>query len=230
MPDQPRRRDFLTTLAATAALGALPTSLAAESAHTPSAPLPFDDAWTARVRAAKHKVVFDSPEIGDGLALTQAWIYRRGFEAMGAGPRDVVPVVVFRHVSASVAVDDALWAKYAIGALRKIDDPKTKAPAERNPWSRTPAGTAPDAETAALLGGPIDPTIEGVIKSGGIVLVCNLALTRVAQGIARKNNLDAKAVLDELAAGVVPGVIVQPSGIYGVARAQEAGCTFVKST
>jgi hypothetical protein len=220
------RRTFLTSLAATAALGALPAPLAAEHATGP-----FDDSWTARVKAAAHKAVFDAPEANDGLALTQAWIYRRGFrDALGADGPQVVPVIVLRHQTAALALDDALWAKYQIGALRKIDDPTTKKPAERNPWSRTPAGTPPDADLAAILGGPVDPTLEGVIRSGGVVLVCNLALTRVAQSVAKKNNLDAAAVLAEFRAGLVPGVVVQPSGIYAAARAQEAGCVFMRST
>jgi hypothetical protein len=224
------RRDFLTsiaTAAATATIAAYARPLAAE----PSEPGAFDDAWTKRVSAAKHKAVFDAPEISDGLALTQAWIYKRGYqEAFGETGTTVVPVVVVRHAAASLAVDDALWAKYKIGALRKIDDPTTKGPAERNPWSRTPAGTAQAADLVAILGPDVDPTVEGVMRAGGVVLVCNLALGRVAGGIAKAVNGNQAAIHAELRAGLVPGVIVQPSGIYATARAQEAGAVFMRST
>jgi hypothetical protein len=228
------RRDFLTTLAATAAassVGALAAPLTAGAAPAaPAAPSPpFDDGWAERVRAAKHRMVFDAPEPNEGTALTQAWIHRRGFETMGAAARDIIAVVVFRHAAASLALDDALWAKYKLGALRKIDDPDTKQPAERNPWARTPAGKS-NADLDAILGPGVDATVEGVIKAGGVVLVCNLALGRVAQGIAKQNELPVAQVHEELRAGVVPGVLVQPSGIYAVARAQEAGCAFVRST
>ena len=227
MTHESSRRDFLTTLAATAATASLGGFAPPAAAAAPHAP--FDDSWSARVSAAKHKAVFDAPEVNDGLALTQPWIYRRGYEAMGAAPRDVVPVVVLRHAAASLALDDALWAKYHLGALRKIDDPDTKKPAERNPWSRTPAGKA-DADLAAILGPGVDPTVEGVIRSGGVVLVCDLALGRVAHAIAKEHALDADAVHAELRAGVVPGVLPQPSGVYATARAQETGAVFMRST
>jgi len=226
------RRDFLTTLAATAATAAVGATVGgyAPAAGAMSAPGPFDDSWSARVKAAKHKIVFDSPEPNDGLAFTQAWIHRRGFETMGAATQDVIPVIVLRHAAAALALDDALWAKYHIGALRKLDDPDTKKPAERNPWARATPGKAGDADLAAILGPGIDPTVEGVLHSGGIVLVCNLALGRVARGIAQQNGLKPETVHEELRAGVVPGVLVQPSGVYATARAQEVGCVFQRST
>jgi hypothetical protein len=229
MSDDRSRRDFLTALAATAATASL-AGVARPAAAAPAlSAAPFDDAWTRRVQAAKHKAVFDGPEISDGLPLLQSWIYRRGFEAMGAAPADIVPVVVIRHAAVPMVLDDALWAKYAIGAARKIDDPDTKKPAERNPWSRTPAGKE-SAEISAILGAGTDPTIEGIVKAGGVVLACNLALGRVARGFARDRNLKADDVLAELRAGVVPGVVVQPSGIYATARAQEVGAVFMRST
>jgi hypothetical protein len=237
MPPQRSRRDFLasvatTAAAATLAAGARAASAAPSAAPVPAPDAPFDDSWTRRVAAAKHKAVFDAPEPSDGLALTQAWIYRSGYRAaLGAEGRDVVvPVVVFRHAAASLALDDALWAKYGIGALRKIDDPATRKPAERNPWSRPLPGAAPDADLVALLGAGTDPTVEGVLRAGGVVLVCDLALGRVASAIAAKVHGDAAAVHAELRAGVVPGVIVQPSGVYATARAQEVGCVFMRST
>jgi hypothetical protein len=228
------RRDFLAQIAATAATAAVASyarPLAAEEPPTTAPDGGFDDTWAKRVSAAKHKAVFDAPEFSDGLALTQAWIYKRGYEAaLGDRGPSVVPIVVVRHAAASMAVDDALWAKYKIGALRKVDDPKTKAPAERNPWSRTPAGTAQPADLVAILGADVDPTVEGVIRAGGIVLVCNLALGRVAGGIAKQVSGDQAAIHAELRAGLVPGVIVQPSGIYATARAQEVGAVFMRST
>jgi hypothetical protein len=223
------RRDFLTALAATAATASIAGHARPAGAQAASSAAPFDDGWTRRVQGAKHKAVFDGPDISDGLPLLQAWIYRRGYEAMGAAPGDIVPVVVLRHAAAVLAVDDALWEKYKLGALRSIDDPDTKQRAERNPWSRTPAGKG-NAEITGILGAGTDPTVEGVIRSGGVVLVCNLALGRVSRGIARERNLKADDVLAELRAGLVPGAIAQPSGVYATARAQEVGAVFMRST
>lgn len=214
-----------------AALADTPAAPGAPGASTPAGPDVFDDAWTARVRAARHRAVFDAPSIEDGLVLWQAWLFRRGCrEALGAEGRDaVVPVLVLRHAATLMAFDDALWAKYDLGTQRKIDDPATKKPAVRNPWARTRAD-APPGERDAVLGDEPAPTVEGMLASGAVVLTCGMAIRRFAQGLATRTKGDPEAVRQELQRGVVPGVLVQPSGIYATLRAQEAGCTFMRST
>jgi len=42
--------------------------------------------------------------------------------------------------------------------------------------------------------------------------------------------LKLEDVQEEFRTGLVPGVILQPSGVYAVIRAQEAGCGVVKSS
>jgi hypothetical protein len=39
-----------------------------------------------------------------------------------------------------------------------------------------------------------------------------------------------KTIYEELKANLVPGLILQPNGIYATMRAQEAGCAFMRST
>lgn len=192
---------------------------------------PYDDSWTRRVVAARHKAVFDSPEVSGGLALVQAWIYRAGYRAaMKSGGDEVVPVVVLRHLGTGLALDDAMWAKHRIGENRKINDPVTKTPAVRNPWSRRSPADVPDENVVALLGPDADTTVEGLVKSGAVVLACELAMRSFARGIAARSGGNADEVFRELRTGVVPGVIVQPSGVYATARAQEVGCTFMRSS
>lgn len=237
------RRGFLGRLASgTLALAGL-TALDAGAAHA-AAPLagrdrgsggsgesPYDDSWTARVRAATHKAVFDSPDVNEGFGLLQPWIYRAGYRAVfQAGPDAVVPVVVLRHQGTALAMDDAIWAKYAFGADRKVTDPATGKPAERNPWARRRAGEKADATFEALLGGPVDPTVEGLLSTGGIVLACEVAMKSFSRMLAKKLGGDAPAIFAELRAGLIPGVIVQPSGVYATTRAQEAGCSFMRSS
>lgn len=228
------RRSFLARLATgTLALGAasaLDPRLAAAAVVGGSGP--YDDSWTARVKAAEHKAVFDGPEVADGLPILHAWIYRAGYDAaLGAHGRDaVVPVVILRHLGTVVAMDDALWAKYGIGAQRKIDDPATKQPATRNPWARRREGHTQDARIAALLGPDVDVTVEGLVRSGAVVLACELAMRSFALGVAARTGQSVDEIVAELRAGVIPGVIVQPSGVYAAARAQEAGAVFMRST
>jgi intracellular sulfur oxidation DsrE/DsrF family protein len=219
MPNDSSRRDFLTTLAATAAgasLGAYARPLAAAPVDAPTT---FDDSWTQKVAAAKHRAVFDSPEVSEGLAVGQAWLHREGYAAaIGAAPGDVASVVVFRHAGIVLAFDDALWEKYGIGEWKEIQDPATQKPAKRNPWARPGAGI--DA----------GESVQELRERGGIVLACNLAMNRRAEQLAARAHADVEAVRAEVRAHLLPGVILQPSGVYAVARAQEVGCVFMRST
>lgn len=233
------RREFLSQVAtaglATAGLtlagvaGAQGTAATAPSGRAPA----FDDTWTARVRAARHRAVFDAPEVQDGLGIWQAWLFRRGYrDALGpAEAAAAVPVVVIRHAATVLAIDDALWAKYKLGEMRKLDDPVTKKPALRNPYARPRADAPPpDAKTAARLEGEPEPTLEGLIKSGAVVLACNLALGQMIDRVARAASIPEEQARAEVHANLVPGVILQPSGIYAVLRAQEVGCVYMRST
>ncbi|MDF1503731.1 hypothetical protein [Roseisolibacter sp. H3M3-2] len=239
------RRDFLTQLAAaglaTAGLtgcasAAGAASFAGGSGGGAPANVPggrFDDSWTAKVRAARHKAVFDGPEVQDGLPVFQAWLFRQGYrEALGAEEaRAAVPVVVVRHAGTVLAMDDALWAKYKLGEMRKVNDPVTGKPAERNPIARPRADAPkPEGDVARITAENGEPTIVSLIESGAVVLACNLALNQMINGIARRSNQKVEDVRAEVHAGLVPGVILQPSGVYAVLRAQEAGAVYLRST
>src|SRR4051812_43913359 len=59
----------------------------------------WDDTWFSKL-TAKHKAVFDSPEINDGLVIANATGYIRGMrDAIAAGENDVQTVVVIRHAA-----------------------------------------------------------------------------------------------------------------------------------
>lgn len=219
------RRDFLSQLATAglAVAGAASVRPASATPAVPSGLAPdFDNSWTTRVAGAKHKAVFDSPEISDGLALFQARIYRDGYkEMLGVSDADVAPVIVIRHSAIVIALDDALWAKYGVGKMANVKDPKTSEFLTHNPYSRPHAGGADNTPGHFL---------EGLIASGVTVLACNLAAMRRAGMMAREAKLPVEQVQQEVRAGLIPGIKLQPSGIYASARAQEIGCVFMRST
>jgi len=226
-PKNKDRREFLAQVVTAAAVVAgtgcaAPLAAATSGALAPNAP--FDDSWTRRVSAAKHRAVFDSPDIADGLALVHATFYRQGYqEQLGLGSSDVIPVVVFRHLGTSMAFNDALWAKYALGERAKLIDPATGKEAVRNPFIRVEKG-----EKNAMV--PADATIESLAANGAVMLVCNKATMRLAGQVAAKFGKPVEDVRAEFRAAVVPGVLLQPSGVYAVLRAQDVGCAFLKST
>ena len=201
-----------------------PPASAAPPPATPPAPVHFDDSWTARVSAAKHKAVFDSPEVEDGRVFDLCWLYRDGYQqALGVPAADVVPVLVLRHTATVLAFDAALWAKYPIARLANVkpSDAKKKDPwPTYNPYVRP--HTDAEKEYAPFL-------LEGVLAGGAIVLACNTAFQGFSARLAKDVGADVTRLREEMRAHVVRGVIFQPSGVYATLRAQEVGCTFMRA-
>jgi hypothetical protein len=232
-PDSTPRRDFLARVATTAAIVAAGsvgiTPIAAAMSANDAAPRArrspdFDDTWTSRVRAAAHRVVFDSPEVADGLALGQATVFMNSYHEMfGTTDAQAVPVIVMRHQGTVIAMGDALWEKYELGKRTKLKDPVTGDVARRNPFVNVGAD-----DKHALI--EPDSTLPALRARGAVLLVCHRALMHFASQKAREMKVNEDDVKAEFTAGLVPGLIRQPSGIYALARAQEVGCGMVRST
>ena len=59
---------------------------------------------------------------------------------------------------------------------------------------------------------------------------CNLALRRPISMLVEAEKLPAAEARRIVLANLVPGVVVMPSGIFAVTRAQEAGCQYLRAT
>jgi len=189
----------------------------------PPPPSTWDDSWFGKL-TAKHKAVFDSPEINDGLVLINASGYIGGMrDAIGAGENDVQTVIVFRHLAVVMFLNDAMWSKYELGKLRNVKHDEKWA--TKNPFvgaaTTRPAGGTADRPQA---------TLNWFASRGHIILGCDLATRNLSGKLALQVNGDSRAVYEELKANTVGGVILQPTGVYACLRAQEAGCGFFKST
>lgn len=192
----------------------------------------WDDSWFGRL-TAKHKAIFDSPGIEDGIVLSHATGYITGMrDAVAAGPNDVQTVIVIRHQGIPMAFNDAMWAKYELGKELKIKDSSSNDGwATRNPYAspaapraNAPARPAPPAGTNRPQG-----NLLWFAENGHILLGCDRATRGYAGTIAGRVKGDSTAIYEELKANLVTGLILQPTGVYAVHRAQEAGCTFIKS-
>ena len=207
------RRGFLGSIAAAAAAvglnSALPTRLTAETPHGDRSPDATLDAWFGRIKG-KHKMIFDAPEPNSGMVAIWPRVYLNTMAANYPGP--TTAVVILRHGALPLALNDALWAKYSLGEMFDVKD--GDAPAKRNPY-------------ATITGLPIPGLgIAELLKSGVLVGACDVAMTIYSSGAAKKMGLDPAAVKAEWIAGVLPGVQVVPSGVLGVAHAQELGCAY----
>jgi intracellular sulfur oxidation DsrE/DsrF family protein len=208
----PRRGFFgrIATVVATAGLsGILPSRLAAEDAPSDRSLDAALDAWFGRIKG-KHRMIFDAPEPNSGMVAIWPRVYLNTMAATWPGP--TTAVVILRHAGLALALSDPIWAKYGIGEMFEIKD--GDAPAKRNPY-------------ATITGLPIPALgISELLKSGVLVGACDVALTIFSSGAAKKMGLDPVAVKKEWIAGLLPGVQVVPSGVLGVARAQELGCGY----
>jgi hypothetical protein len=67
-----------------------------------------------------------------------------------------------------------------------------------------------------------------LIGRGAIVLVCDFAMGHLSTRLATKSGRSADVIHAELRKGLIEGAYAVPSGIFGLARAQNAGCAYVR--
>jgi len=208
------RRSFLGGMAAGAAalvVGRLSTAGAEILASSESRVL--DDAWIGKIKG-KYRQVFDAtaPNEGWGAAFPLNFIDSTK-EALKVTDADITGITVFRHFAMPLMLNDATWAKYKIGAMLKVNDPKTNAPAVKNIFR--------DAI-------PLRPglTYEQEMAKGVIFVACNMALTVISGMAAPGAGVTAEQAKKDFTAGMIPGVYLAASGVYAVNRAQQAGCTY----
>lgn len=204
------RRGFLGRIAAFAAglTVVAPSALSAETQFSTSAD-PALDAWFAKI-TGKHRMVFDAPDANNGMPAVWPRVYINSMDA--TYPGGTTAVVILRHVGVGMGFNDAVWSKYNMGETFNIKD--GGVPATKNPYATITNLPLPGFGIAELL------------KSGVLVGACDVALTVFSAGAAKKMNMDPAAVKKEWIAGLLPGIQVVPSGVFGVARAQELGCAY----
>lgn len=229
--DAESRRNFLTDvgrLASTVALvGCAPATVATSTANGVSTPgassAEWDLRWIDALRPATDRAVFDWPSAGDpadSIVLQLAERYLDNCRSVyREGAYDAGVVLNIRTQAIGAAMTDRLWERYALGAEYNIKDPHTQALATRNPfWHRAPS-PAP---------GITLPSMADLIERGAIVLVCDFAMGHLSRRLATKSGRSQQDVHAELRQGLIPQAYAVPSGIFGLARAQNAGCAYMR--
>jgi hypothetical protein len=222
------RREFLGTLSASAMLGTLPLSeirfadvLAAEESQ--QAREEFDMSWTAKVAGKKHKACFDCAEIEGGTGPLRASLWENQYvSTLGADRADIMTVMVLRHNAAVLGLTQEMWDKYGIGAQKGVKNFMTDKETDRNPVLMTAADGVPANIEAMLL--------KPFLSRGGIVLVCGVALRNWSGTIATKDGVSRDEAYKRTVAGLVPGAVVQPSGVFAAVRAGQEGCSYVRAS
>jgi len=215
----PRRRDFLGQLGVAAAALFTPP-IRSEGRHVPARGSSWDLSWVDRLTDVPYRVVFDANDVADGFALDLAVMFLDQYhEVYNTNDDQARAVIVMRQLGTPLALGDGLWDRYAIGAEISVQDPATHQPARRNPFLRAAPGSSPEAAKAKL---------EALRARGTILLLCNIAANNWASRHAQLAHRDVEAVRTEVRNGLAPGVILVPSGVFALIRAQNAGCAYMR--
>jgi hypothetical protein len=152
-------------------------------------------------------------------------------------PVDQIKVICGLHGQANLLnYDDYVWEKYRIGAWLKINDPRTRQPAVRNPYyfskftddaAHITAATDPNAETSPLQ----DTSMQGLQRRGVRFLSCHTALEEQVRQLIKYYTLseDSETIVRDMLAHTVPGVLVVASMVSAIALLQcEGEYSYVK--
>ena len=212
------RRKFIGSLAATASMDGLTSSVIANTAPPkPSRLMSEADEWFKNIKGS-HRIVYDAPEPHSAFPVIWSWAYYMTNNQTGTADADMTSMVVLRHNAIPYALKDEVWAKYKLGEVFNIDDPKTGAKALRNSVYEPGEGDFPL---------PIIDGIKAQQARGAMFCVCDLAIAVYSGAVAGGMGLDPDAVKNEWLAAVHPGIQVVPSGVWALGRAQEHGCGYI---
>lgn len=212
------RRTFLGMVGAGAALPAL-HSLAPHQPTAEPVSADWDMSWVKRL-TGRHKLVVDVPEPQGGIPIVQANIIGAQYaEVFGTPMAQISRVLVLRHAGIHLAMNDNYWKWSGVGADIGFKNPDGTA-LDHNPV-RIPGTMLPEPMRPLML--------EPFQQSGGQVLCCNLALTFlvVPKYVARGMTQDAAYAAAK--ADILPGITLQPSGIFAVGVAQDNGCSLIST-
>lgn len=221
------RREFLERIATGAMLATFPTSIDVLGAfHSPVSSVnaeEFDLTWVNRI-TGKYRAVFDVPEIDSGYGVwrTSLWV-KQYMDVLKAGARDCSPVLVLRHHGIALAMTQAFWDTYGVAKENTVTHPVTQQGTDRNPALLSSSRNEVPADFD-------DVALDKYIGRGGIALACNLAFDDMIQLVSKKDGTTGDAARKTALAGLVPGVLLQPSGVFAALRAQDAGCKYLRAS
>jgi hypothetical protein len=181
---------------------------------------PWDTSWVKKITGT-HKAMFDIPEVEGGVGVLRSGIWQRQFtDVLKVPAGGLSSVMVIRHNAIFLAMNQDFWTTYGVGEAEKLkdDDDKTLV---NNPVLPVPGRDVPPTMRAYML--------DQQIMAGALALGCNLAFRSVVGMVQKQDKLDAAESRKKALSMLVPGVIMQPSGIFANVLAQQAGCVFIQA-
>jgi hypothetical protein len=222
------RRDFLDHLAIggltltglTLGRAAFPDALqAAGLAPEQSA---WDTRWPKRL-TGRVKTVMDVPEVESGYGVWRASVWARQYEqVLGIPAAQLSTALVLRHNAIILAMQQGFWDRYGIGAAHKVTHPITLQPTDRNPALLSASNGVPEPY--------VNFTVPRFMERGGVTLACDLALQDMVQLIQDRDKVSAESARKQALDWMIPGIILQPSGIFAALLAQQEGALYIRAS
>jgi hypothetical protein len=201
-----------------AAMASIPKTIGTSETNSDA----WDVSWADKL-ASKRAAVFDCTEVESGSGVWRAHVWTdQMVDVLKAKPADVVPVIVLRHNAIILAMQQSFWDKYNIGEAKKVTDPMTDKPTKKNPVLVDEKDPAQAASSAAGL--------QQQISRGAVALACNMAFAECVSTVESHEKLSPEAARKVAISYVVPGVILQPSGVFATIHAQAAGAHYIKAS
>ena len=209
---KPSRRDFVTRLAAFAGATALLPDIvrAGTLAQSPGDEL---EPWLVALKG-KHRQLHHSHEDWTN-GIEYARRYKQAYpKEYGVKPDEVDSILAAHGKTGAITYVDAAWEKYGFGRRFEVkESPKSDTFATRNIFNE---GTD-DA-----------PGVREAMAAGVMVLSCRTALRGLSHMLANEKKYGTYDEIErDLTASLIPGVVLVPSMIIAVGRAQEHGCAYV---
>jgi hypothetical protein len=198
------RRSFIASAAALAGASFLPDIV--EAAQNPQGGWDFS---FLEGMNGKHRQVFDISDLDIGLVVVKNW-FDAWESVYGLKHPDVNAIVGIAGKGFPINASDALYQKFPIGELWKVNDPSTGKPALRSPY------VAGDGR-GPMAGAGVRP----LQARGAVFWMCNNALNNVAGRIGNAVQRPQPEIYQEVRAGLNPGVIVVPAHTMLLGLAQE---------
>ncbi|MDQ2667985.1 MAG: hypothetical protein M3Z05_18585 [Gemmatimonadota bacterium] len=221
------RRTFLGQIGTGAMLAGLPLSLESLREFAPGVPSrdasSWDESWIKRV-TGKYRAVFDVAAIDSGRGAWRATVWQKQYaDVLKARPSDMSTVLVLRAEGIALAMQQPFWDEYAIGKENDVKHPVTNELTDRNPALLSSTRKEVPAMFDAL-------ALDQFIAHGGIALACDLAFNDMIGLVSRKHGLADDAARKIAIGALVPGVTLQPSGVFAALRAQDVGCNYIRAS
>lgn len=218
------RRSFLERIAlGTVGLSALDALAPLPLPAAALAQADWDLSWTTKI-TGQRRAIYDVPEIESGYGVWRTILARQQYvDVLKVPMAEISMILVLRHNAIALAMNQAFWDRYNLGPDGDVTDPLTGKPTKRNPVvDRTGHYALPAPFTGMAL--------EPFMASGGIVLGCALAFRDMIGKVQGTDKVDEAEAERRAKAAVVPGVILQPSGVFAAQLAQDSGCRYVRAS